>query len=120
MCSPIAKVIGAADPLTTALYITGKTTQKLFKAALPKTPEQSPIPDAAKPPAPKPVTPPPIPVSANAAGRPGRAPNVDALRAANSGMSGGINASSSSTLLTGPGGIDLTQLSLGRNTLLGS
>lgn len=50
-----------------------------------------------------------------------KAPDADQLRRKNSGnlIDTGPGASSGSTLLTGPGGIDSEGLSLNKNTLLG-
>ncbi|WP_453839389.1 hypothetical protein [Streptomyces zhihengii] len=50
-----------------------------------------------------------------------KAANVDQLRRNNSGngVNVGPGASTGSTLLTGPGGIDSSDLSLNKNTLLG-
>jgi hypothetical protein len=48
----------------------------------------------------------------------GKQPDVKAMRGANAAASG-VNAGPASTFLTGPSGIDPSQLTLGKNTLLG-
>jgi hypothetical protein len=48
----------------------------------------------------------------------GKQPDTKAMAGANANPSG-INAGPASTFLTGPSGIDPSQLTLGRNTLLG-
>lgn len=88
------------------------------KAAAPKAQAAPAPPAAATPPAPTQVTP-PAPVN--------RAPTpvqrtqqpLQAARAANTPAATGRNASSASTMLTGPSGVDLSGASIGRNTLLG-
>lgn len=65
-----------------------------------------------------PTTPTPPPQEEKQAAR---TPDVEQLKRSNSGnrIDAGPGASSSSTLLTGPGGIDSSGLSLKKNTLLG-
>jgi hypothetical protein len=89
----------------------------LASKAQPKPQAATPPPAAATPPAPTPVTPPkpttPAPVQRT------QQPLVQQARAANTGATTGQNASSASTMLTGPSGVDLSSLNIGRNTLLG-
>lgn len=47
-------------------------------------------------------------------------PSIPSIRAGNAGAKSGPNATSSSTLLTSPQGIDLSGMQVGKNTLLGA
>lgn len=111
MCTPVAKVLLAGDAVSSALYVTAKTTQAVVNKLKPAKPPEIPAPAAATPPRPAPVSPPPIPTAQNPAYT-SRLPNVAALRAANAG--------SANTLLTGPMGVSYTPNMLSRPTLLGS
>jgi hypothetical protein len=65
-----------------------------------------------------PAPPPPVPIEPPKIAE--KAPAVDAARATNKAKQfGGMNAGPASTFLTGPGGVDTLQLTLGKNTLLG-
>lgn len=92
------------------------------KALTPKIPAAAPAAaaPAATPPAPTKPEAPPVSVSAQTPKQASKSPDVQALKRLNAGVNNGVNATSSSTLLTGPTGIDTSQLSIGRNTLLGS
>ncbi len=69
---------------------------------------------------PSPPPPPPPPPPPEPAKQAEKAPDAEVARAKNkNAMAGGMNAGPNSTLLTGPGGVDPTSLSIGKNTLLG-
>ncbi|CAB5512503.1 hypothetical protein LMG26857_01793 [Achromobacter anxifer] len=95
MCEPTTIALGAAALAGGAV---------LSSAMAPKTPSVAPT---------APVQPP------TKQGE--KAPDADQLRRKNGGnlIDTGPGASSGSTLLTGPGGIDSEGLSLNKNTLLG-
>lgn len=65
-----------------------------------------------------PATPPPAPIEPPKI--PERAPEVASARSTNKAKpTGGMTAGPDSTFLTGTGGVDTMQLTLGKNTLLG-
>lgn len=84
------------------------------KAMTPKVP----TPQATAPTAPP--APPPTPSVAPTAAvqQAAKQPEIKPMRAANA-MGSGVNAGPSSTFLTGPTGVDLGTLQIGKNTLLG-
>lgn len=74
-------------------------------------------PEAATPPTPTKIAA-PVPKTAQPVQQ-SKTPNVQALRAANSGTKPMNGTNATATMLTGAGGVDLTSMDIGRNTLLG-
>lgn len=87
------------------------------KAMTPKVQATPDIPAAAEPTRPA-VAAPPLPVTQTPA-QPSKTPAIQPMRAANAIVPSGRNASSASTMLTGPTGVDLSTATVGKNTLLG-
>lgn len=75
-------------------------------------------PEAATPPPPTPIKAAPVAKTAQPVQQ-SKTPNVQALRAVNSGTTPNRGTNATATMLTGAGGVDLTSLDIGRNTLLG-
>ncbi len=101
------------EPATIAMSVAAVAGGALLASSMsPKTPNVSPTA-----PTPPPAPPTPEQEEKQAA----RTPDVEQLRAKNSGnrIDTGPGASSGSTLLTGPDGIDSDSLPLKKNTLLG-
>lgn len=89
------------------------------KALTPQQPGYQAAPEDATPPAPTPIKAAPVAKTAQPVQQ-AKAPDVQALRAANTAggaASRGTNATA--TMLTGAGGVDLSSLNIGKNTLLG-
>jgi hypothetical protein len=109
MCEPASIAYGIAA-IAGGLIISKsmKATQQAFQSA----------PEAAAPPPPTPIKEAPVPKTAQPVQQ-AKAPNVQALRAANTGATPGRGTNATATMLTGAGGVDLTSLDIGRNTLLG-
>lgn len=109
MCEPttigygIAAIVGGL-----AISQTMKQTQQVFQSS----------PDSTAPPPPTPIKEAPVAKTAQPVQQ-AKAPNVQALRAANTGTTAGRGTNATATMLTGAGGVDLTSLDIGRNTLLG-
>lgn len=109
MCEPTSIAYGiAAIAGGLAISSAMKPKQQSFMAA----------PEAAAPPPPTPIKEAPVAKTAQPVQQ-SKAPNVQALRAANTGTTPNRGTNATATMLTGAGGVDLTSLDIGRNTLLG-
>lgn len=110
MCEPTSIAYGIAA-IAGGLAVSSAMKQKqqtAYQAA----------PEAAAPPPPTPIKEAPVAKTAQPVQQ-SKAPNVQALRSANSGTTPNRGTNATATMLTGAGGVDLTSLDIGRNTLLG-
>lgn len=109
MCEPSSIAYAAAA------IVGGIVASKAMTPKVQNAPAE--LPAAATPAAPTTVTP-PLPATQTPA-QPSKTPAIQQLKTANAATTGGRNASSISTMLTGPTGVDLTGSTIGKNTLLG-
>lgn len=110
MCEP------ATIAYTAAALVGGFIASKALAPKIPDAASMTP-PAAATPPPPTTIAP-PLPATQTPA-QPVKVAPVQQLKEANAPVKTGRNASSSSTMLTGPTGVDLSSATISKNTLLG-